>query len=774
MTKDEILQIAKTTNNTNTIQMILDFSNNELLLTLFDNPNLTKDNRKHIIDNADFTAYDISNILEELAESKLDSNKLLVINHKACTLKILNKIANDTDDEKLLSAIIQNKNCSAYTILNIMKKSYRLHQQIFDVLLKYELTGEQIILILKTANTSKASCLFALAHKNCTAAVLEYISKQTRDEDICDKVLRHKLVNVNTLVNYINDTYWVRNPKHAWDKLNELFPDVVTAEFIDKLLRNDNIRIKEDILAHKNCPLETIIKSNCLREEKVIQGLKDRNLTIQQWTRILKVSDISKYTRSLFILDLDGCTQEIFEIFIQHNLDAEYMLKDIINHKNFPVDLVPKIINLNETVYKLVEKRFKDTINVYALTNFKYVKNSDVAKLVKNIDDVDTLIFLVHNNCSDAALKKLSKMSLTEKDFVNLLNGSRLYYLENHKYYFDDGWHNGSLLGRYIIEMVLNHKNCTITTICTVLTSITYSQKDDAYKIILGKLKNLTIDQIKQLYSVNDYKINEYLLSLPNCPLGLLLDSITNCTDVRRANNIIESLKTKELTKEHIIQLSKCTHWAFRAFAASHELCPVDVLNELAKDEDTSVQSAVASNPNCPVQTLLKIATKVKDVISNDRISGEILTNLYGLCDESYYQYIAANPNCPADIRKQIEGKNIKFNNILFIRTESGLNADGFDVEVYENDDSNTQNKIFTERYRYGYNASYKKDFAEEYKPFTTDILVELANKYNIDKITVGAGTYVFSGKPMTEDDCKDFVKKYIQPNNMLSKLYDA
>ena len=298
--------------------------------------------------------------------------------------------------------------------------------------------------------------------------------------------------------------------------------------------------------------------------------------------------------------------------------------------------------------------------------------------------------------------------------------------------------------------------------------------KDDAYKIILGKLKNLTIDQIKQLYSVNDYKVNEYLLSLPNCPLGLLLDSITNCTDVRRANNIIESLKTKELTKEHIIQLSKCTHWAFRAFAASHELCPVDVLNELAKDEDTSVQSAVASNPNCPVQTLLKIATKVKDVISNDRISGEILTNLYGLCDESYYQYIAANPNCPADIRKQIEGKNIKFNNILFIRTESGLNADGFDVEVYENDDSNTQNKIFTERYRYGYNASYKKDFAEEYKPFTTDILVELANKYNIDKITVGAGTYVFSGKPMTEDDCKDFVKKYIQPNNMLSKLYDA
>lgn len=183
MTKEEILQLAKTTNNASTIQMILDFSNNELLLTLFDNPNLTKDNRKYIIDNADFTTYDISNILEELAESKLDSNKILVVNHKSCTLEILNKIANNTDDEKVLLAIVQNKLCSANIAIDIIKKSYKLRQPIFNVLLEYNLNEEQLLDILQITDYSKSSCLFAISHKNCTSKILEYISEQTSSEE---------------------------------------------------------------------------------------------------------------------------------------------------------------------------------------------------------------------------------------------------------------------------------------------------------------------------------------------------------------------------------------------------------------------------------------------------------------------------------------------------------------------------------------------------------------------------------------------------------------
>ena len=772
MTKEEILQLAKTTNNTSTIQMILDFSNNELLLTLFDNPNLTKDNRKYIIDNADFTTYDISNILEELAESKLDSNKLLVVNHKSCTLEILNKISNNTDkDETILLAIVQNKLCSTNIAIDIMKKSYRLRQQIFDVLLKHDLNEEQLLSILQITNYSKASCLFAVEHKNCTSAVLEHISAQTGDNDeICDKVIKHKLVTVNTLVNYINNISWVKNPTNAWNELNERFPDVITSEFIDNLLLNDDIRIKEQILAHKNCSLDTIINVSMSRlvsymhENEVIEGLKKRNLTTQQLMRLVQETDICETYNGSFILDLDNCTSEIFEIFIQKNLDDERRLSYIINHKNFPVEVVPKVINLNKTVYELLENRFKDTIDIYALSNFEYVDEDDITKIVKNIDSVDNLILLIQNTRSKEALKKLAKMSLTEQNFAQLTNKSILYKIGD-KFAFD------------ILEAVINHKNCTVTTICTVLNNTPYGIQDFTCKVILDKFKDLdlTTEQIKQLYDLSNYKIQEYLFSLPNCSLEFLIDHAIDCERVNYANNIIESLKNKELTEDNISQLSKCKHWSLRAFAASHKLCPATILNELAEDEDSTVQSAVASNPNCPVQTLLKIATKIKEVISSDRIDSELLTNIYNICDESYYNYIAKNPNCPADIRKQIEAKNIKFNNILFIRTESGISADGFDVEIYENNDNEPKpTKIFRACYRYGYNASYEKSWANEEKPFTSDILVDLVNKYNIDKITIGAGTFVFSGESMTEDDCKDFVKTYIQPNNILSKLFDA
>lgn len=764
MTKEEILQLAKTTNDTSTIQMILDFSNNELLLTLFDNPNLTKDNRKYIIDNADFTTYDISSILEELAESKLNSNKLLVVNHKFCTLEILNKISNNTNDEIILLSIIQNKLCSTNIAIDIIKKSYKLCQPIFDVLLEHDLNEEQILDILQITNYSTASCLFALSHKNCTSNILETISEQQScNEKICIEVINHKLVTVNALLNYINDTYWVKNPTNAWNKLNERFPDVITAEFIDNLLLNDDIRIKEKILAHKNCSLDTIIKVSMRRpvsymhEDELIEGLKNRNLTTQQLMRLVQETDICETYKGDFILDSDNCTSEIFEVFIQKNLDDEHRLACIIkNHKNFPIELIPKI-TINKEMYEIVKERFKDTVDVDALLNYRYFKDDDVNKIIKNTNSIDELMYLFLSTGSGLALKKLAKMSLTEKDFDKLLSQCGDYELD------------------HVLDMILNHKNCTATTICTVLDN--YSDIDSTHNaIIVDKLKtlDLTVDQIKQLYELSNYKIKEYLLSLPNCPLDFLLDIVIN-HNINYANNIIELLKNRELTEEHIIQLSKCKYWSVRAFAASHALCPITILNELAEDEDSTVQSSVASNPNCPVQTLLKIATKIKEVISSDRIDSEILTNIYNICDESYYNYIAKNPNCPEDIRKQIEAKNIKFNNILFIRTESGLNADGFDVEIYENNDNEPEpTKVFRTSYRYGYNASYDKSWANEQKPFTSDILVELVNKYNIDKITIGAGTYVFSGESMTEDDCKDFVKKYIQPNNILSKLFDA
>lgn len=124
--------------------------------------------------------------------------------------------------------------------------------------------------------------------------------------------------------------------------------------------------------------------------------------------------------------------------------------------------------------------------------------------------------------------------------------------------------------------------------------------------------------------------------------------------------------------------------------------------------------------------------------------------------------------------------------NIMCVIPQSHANVDGFDVRIQDED----ENKIFEHQYVYGYDASHSREWAEKAhkdvensikynwqnkyseKPFVTDILVELVNKNNVEKIIVTAGKYVFSGKPMSDSDVETFIKDYITPNAQLSELY--
>ena len=128
--------------------------------------------------------------------------------------------------------------------------------------------------------------------------------------------------------------------------------------------------------------------------------------------------------------------------------------------------------------------------------------------------------------------------------------------------------------------------------------------------------------------------------------------------------------------------------------------------------------------------------------------------------------------------------------NIMYIKPQAGINADGFEVRIQDEED----NRVFDKSYSYGYNASYKKEQAERAhnevekakkygwepsayrgeKPYTTDILVELANKYEIEKIIVTAGMYVFSNKPMRSEDVDKFVEEYIMKNSQLAELIET
>lgn len=118
----------------------------------------------------------------------------------------------------------------------------------------------------------------------------------------------------------------------------------------------------------------------------------------------------------------------------------------------------------------------------------------------------------------------------------------------------------------------------------------------------------------------------------------------------------------------------------------------------------------------------------------------------------------------------------------------SGLRAEGFDVQIFKDNE-----EIFSESYAYGYNASYNKNFADcakadfenaqkhhwtssyyRLKPYTSDILSELAKEYTVDFISVEGSISVFSGNPMPREKIDNFIQTYIYPEASLHNLVNS
>ena len=109
---------------------------------------------------------------------------------------------------------------------------------------------------------------------------------------------------------------------------------------------------------------------------------------------------------------------------------------------------------------------------------------------------------------------------------------------------------------------------------------------------------------------------------------------------------------------------------------------------------------------------------------------------------------------------KEIFDTNHK--HILQISVESGLNADGVDISIFQDG-----KVIHKKDYRYGYNASYSKS-NESSKPYVGNIIQDYISKYNIteDNFNVIAGKNVFKGEKVSDKDVENFKTKYC--NNLV------
>lgn len=137
-----------------------------------------------------------------------------------------------------------------------------------------------------------------------------------------------------------------------------------------------------------------------------------------------------------------------------------------------------------------------------------------------------------------------------------------------------------------------------------------------------------------------------------------------------------------------------------------------------------------------------------------------------------------------ADVKSSTELSD-ESHNVMYITVDSGINADGFTVDVV---DPATDERLFFESYHYGYNASYNRDHADHAhkdvedakkygwatkyteKPFVTDIISELCTEYNIpnENIIVQAGKNRFSGGDVDDATVRKFKEDYLSASTSI------
>jgi len=107
------------------------------------------------------------------------------------------------------------------------------------------------------------------------------------------------------------------------------------------------------------------------------------------------------------------------------------------------------------------------------------------------------------------------------------------------------------------------------------------------------------------------------------------------------------------------------------------------------------------------------------------------------------------------ELRKMGVYEDLDNSNKMVITVRSGVNSDGFIVTITDKEGK----EVFKQRYDYGYNASYKRSFADDKAPFVADIISELCAKYNISKndIDYKSGENVFKGSNVSDKDINNF-----------------
>lgn len=623
ISKEEILQQAKTTNDQNTLNLLVSYANEEIHFALLENPNLTYSQKKQV-------AHQIANHnSDEIEKIKKFIDIFIEVREGAY------KIAMYAPIEKILPLFNENTD-----FVNSYLKSYVFHNR--------DIPLETLVEYSKSSDTRLKE--IALCHKNTTYDILASLL------DDKDEKVREIAISAISEVKDIPEDVMLKFAKSSNIAIKrELARNKCSAEVQFELLNTVDEEIYKilAIFSRNVNVLRSILHSNISEDiiTTAAETLNNHSLLSEYLNQLDKINPVVLYT-------------ELKKILNATSLD-EYYLKKILDLNNTEINLVflnSRFVSNNrlttDAILDIVDSndpRFIDAFLNYLNNLGSFFKNNTFYK--KCIQE--------NNKCINMALIKYKGCpnEIKLKLYIELLESSNLSVDDIISIIASEALPETELLNliktknidtKILVAISQHIHNKDFTNVYTKLSQMDnieilqnlVNDSDCPRDILFDIAKGSYGSQLA--YSSSNVKI----LLHYDCSESLLMSFIKQRND--DIDLINEIIKTKDITDNLVLELIKSPYdydYATLLKNHSYEEATIAALAEKL----TGYNNLLLNQPNCPKSLIIELAKNDRELLANPKIDYDTLMYIVSITD-SYrvLKAIIENPNLPPEDVQQI------------------------------------------------------------------------------------------------------------------------
>lgn len=684
--RDVILKQAKTTDDVNTLELLVNYSNMEIQLALLENPNITKSQKHTIMDNLDIRRLpNPLDFLEDFIETR--TNPFFVVQH--APVERLLTLYNDENKDfvHIIKSNIKYKDITPDTLLEYAKSSdIRLR----EIAINHRKTNYEIISLLlddedETIRNTAISTISEL--DDVPAVVLENMVKSSNIElkriAASNRKLSYELQMELAQLNDIE--IHERLSRHS--KYLNVLRLIIISELSDKAVDSalDNFHDDEALEIYFDLLVKTK-PPTFYKELTTIFGKLDYSYSL-----IDKVKEVNDIEISLIMLnnmstrytDLD----DIFELMGNSN-DPRFIKVFVreLNDYRCTDSTVKYLLESNNTMVKravlqcgkgsskllttllleMLEESSIDIEELIAIINNGKLSENDFSIILDKISNLDVAVAIAKQMRHDSGIDLIRKVC----KYDNVEIAKEIIYKSNCPkdiiFEFATKPYANELSFNNIRMDYITSPGCPSSIIISYIEHLIGSRSEhDALKQIAlqydGNDDNVFRELMKFKYIGEQGYYTRYILQNPNCSVQL----ITEITDKAlndsksKSKNIIESLvEHKNCPKNLVLRLASKYHELLAKPVIDRET----LLYIISISNDGNMANYIVRNPNLSFNDVIAICEKysssyygiknssIAEIFDNQDLSEDDLLKLSQSKSDAILIMIAGHKNCPPSL----------------------------------------------------------------------------------------------------------------------------